>query len=397
MATESDSNTNRFRYLLGLSSQIERERIEADYLDDEDTFQKMLAAEDDLIDSYARGELTTEEQWRFENYYLRSAREGTRIKFARAFAGAVSDAGPLESTTPPALLFSSFQVSAHVLRIAGLSVAVLAAVVLSWLVLDRMRMSNELRDLRAQSAELRKQSEELQRAQCDQQKQREDSATRTNRENKLASPKIAINSRGTTYLAPRNEMKPTHTSVTNTQDATLGASFDRERITELPLNAKNVANLLTLQPTVTRTGTVSGGRADQANATLNGVGVTEASIPGSEFEDPLTLRVGIPGLVSLPRPPSNGWIRMRLILESAAQHTDYRATVQAADGHPVFSVDWIEPVTPDQTAIDTPIIPTTDLPLGNYRLLLLGKEPAGSFVKVADYSFRVLGSLSPGP
>ena len=61
----------------------------------------------------------------------------------------------------------------------------------------------------------------------------------------------------------------------NTSDATLGNTFEARRITELPLNANNVVGLLSLQPGVTRAGFVNGGRADQANITLDGVDVNE--------------------------------------------------------------------------------------------------------------------------
>ena len=61
----------------------------------------------------------------------------------------------------------------------------------------------------------------------------------------------------------------------NTSDASLGNSFERKRITELPLNANNVVGLLSLQPGVTRGGSVNGGRADQSNITLDGVDVNE--------------------------------------------------------------------------------------------------------------------------
>jgi len=61
----------------------------------------------------------------------------------------------------------------------------------------------------------------------------------------------------------------------NTSDATLGTSFERKRIVDLPLNANNVVSLLSLQPGVTRTGYVNGGRADQANVTLDGIDVNE--------------------------------------------------------------------------------------------------------------------------
>jgi hypothetical protein len=64
-------------------------------------------------------------------------------------------------------------------------------------------------------------------------------------------------------------------ALINTQDASLGNNFVSQQITQLPLNARNVANLLSLQPAVTPGGYVAGGRSDQANITLDGVDVNE--------------------------------------------------------------------------------------------------------------------------
>ena len=61
----------------------------------------------------------------------------------------------------------------------------------------------------------------------------------------------------------------------NTQDATLGHNFVSQQIEQLPLEARNIASLLTLQPGVTRTGYVAGSRADQANVTLDGVDIND--------------------------------------------------------------------------------------------------------------------------
>ena len=61
----------------------------------------------------------------------------------------------------------------------------------------------------------------------------------------------------------------------NTQDASLGNNFVSQQIAQLPLEARNVAALLTLQPGVTREGAVTGSRADQANVTLDGVDINE--------------------------------------------------------------------------------------------------------------------------
>lgn len=64
--------------------------------------------------------------------------------------------------------------------------------------------------------------------------------------------------------------------MVDTQDASLGNNFISEQITQLPLEARNVLSLLTLQPGVTKDGYVAGGRADQSNVTLDGVDINEA-------------------------------------------------------------------------------------------------------------------------
>jgi hypothetical protein len=68
----------------------------------------------------------------------------------------------------------------------------------------------------------------------------------------------------------------------NTTDATLGNAITSQAIVELPSFARNVANLLQLQPGVLsfgttddRNGSVNGGRSDQGNVTLDGVDVND--------------------------------------------------------------------------------------------------------------------------
>jgi hypothetical protein len=64
--------------------------------------------------------------------------------------------------------------------------------------------------------------------------------------------------------------------LVNREDGTLGNNFVSKQITQLPLEARSVPNLLTLQPNATRDGYVAGARADQSNITLDGVDVNEA-------------------------------------------------------------------------------------------------------------------------
>lgn len=62
----------------------------------------------------------------------------------------------------------------------------------------------------------------------------------------------------------------------NTEDSSLGNNFVGQQITQLPLEARDVVSLLSLQPGVTRDGYVSGARSDQSNVTLDGVNVNDA-------------------------------------------------------------------------------------------------------------------------
>src|SRR5580698_26650 len=84
--------------------------------------------------------------------------------------------------------------------------------------------------------------------------------------------------------------------VLNTTDATMGNAFDSTQVSSLPIEGRNVPDLLSLQPGVTylgrtddnngtnavgnnssdsRSGAVNGGRSDQSNITLDGVDVND--------------------------------------------------------------------------------------------------------------------------
>jgi hypothetical protein len=71
--------------------------------------------------------------------------------------------------------------------------------------------------------------------------------------------------------------------LVNTQDATLGNNFISEQITQLPLEARNLVDLLSLQPGSTREGYVTGARADQSNVTLDGVDINNAQTGNAEI------------------------------------------------------------------------------------------------------------------
>lgn len=62
----------------------------------------------------------------------------------------------------------------------------------------------------------------------------------------------------------------------NTQNATIGSPFTEMQVRQIPLQTRNVVELLALQPGVTSTGQVIGAKADQNNVTLDGVDVNDS-------------------------------------------------------------------------------------------------------------------------
>ena len=64
-------------------------------------------------------------------------------------------------------------------------------------------------------------------------------------------------------------------AVLNTVDASIGNTFNQTQIRQLPLDTRNIVELLSLQPGVTSTGEVMGSRRDQNNVTLDGVDVND--------------------------------------------------------------------------------------------------------------------------
>jgi hypothetical protein len=72
-------------------------------------------------------------------------------------------------------------------------------------------------------------------------------------------------------------------AVINTQDASIGNVFDSKQITQLPLEGRNLVDLLSLQPGSTREGYVTGSRADQSNVTLDGVDINNAQTGNAQI------------------------------------------------------------------------------------------------------------------
>src|SRR5947209_12158869 len=99
--------------------------------------------------------------------------------------------------------------------------------------------------------------------------------------NQPATLDITMSVKGTTEVVEVSSQAP----LVNTQDASMGHAFTTEQILSLPFEGRDPAGILSLQPGVaytgnsqaldptndSRSGSVAGGRSDQANITIDGV------------------------------------------------------------------------------------------------------------------------------
>jgi anti-sigma factor RsiW len=92
------------RYLLGELSEQEQTQLEEAYFADDALFERFRAVKDDLIDAYARGDLTGQKRERFEQHFPASGPRRERVEEARGFIRAVTaastDTVAVDRTTP---------------------------------------------------------------------------------------------------------------------------------------------------------------------------------------------------------------------------------------------------------------------------------------------------------
>jgi hypothetical protein len=77
-------------------------------------------------------------------------------------------------------------------------------------------------------------------------------------------------------------------SAINTVDASIGNAFSERQVRQLPLETRNVVELLSLQPGVTPSGEVLGARRDQNNIILDGADVNNNQNSGLVAQNPST-------------------------------------------------------------------------------------------------------------
>jgi anti-sigma factor RsiW len=156
---ESARDDEIIRYLLGELPDDDAERLDEQSVVDDDFAARLRAAEDDLIDAYASGQLSGDRLKRFEAFYLASPHRRDRVAFARRFLPAIDDdARARQQRVPvPRRAGSELPASASWVRRWGLAAAAVIFLAFGALLISDARLRGSLREAsqRATAADAR--------------------------------------------------------------------------------------------------------------------------------------------------------------------------------------------------------------------------------------------------
>ncbi|MCI0488641.1 MAG: hypothetical protein L0229_18795 [Blastocatellia bacterium] len=157
------------RYLLGQLSDEEQKHIEEDYFVDDESFERLLAAERDLIDAYVRGELSEADGERFENYFLCTEDRRERVELARewrSFVARVSAARPKDEPARLSLRrrFPGIKNPWVLLPLAATVLLLLGA---GWLMIRMLSLNLKLEQMQQERAAYERKERELEQQVAD--------------------------------------------------------------------------------------------------------------------------------------------------------------------------------------------------------------------------------------
>lgn len=82
---------NNRKYVLGLLSEKQKKKIEEAYFSDEAQFEKMIAAEDDLVEAYISDDLSKREKHQFESHLLSQPKWRQKVATVKALHQVVNE------------------------------------------------------------------------------------------------------------------------------------------------------------------------------------------------------------------------------------------------------------------------------------------------------------------
>lgn len=358
MADKAKAGERLTQYLLGVGSSAEREQLESEYFTDDEVFEQMLIAEEELIDEFVRDELSDKERRQVKEHLLKSPYAGERVKFARTLNSGLADAQRIKTThnvssERPRAGFLESLLSRWSWRYAAVATALVVAVSFGWLLVERARLREELQGLQAEREKLTAQNQEL-RTSVQAERTRADQLTA-----QVAANKIPVESK------PQGIQGPGALTAKNQKPGRAGSRPGRE-------------------PHIVSSDAIAGSSFTAA---------VSSNVPsGSVVFDIASGSVRSGGGIQLRVPRKAKFIVLRVILDIDSASETYRAFIETAAGDPVWGVDSFKlprSVKAGEKLL-LPPVPVTDLPPNDYILFVEDQRPDSTFDKLASYTFHVL-------
>lgn len=156
---KTDGLENRIqRYLLGDLTEPEQFALEQQILGDGEAFEQIEAVENDLIDSYVRGRLTTSQRGLFEKNYLTSTAHRERVAFATDLVSAADESKGRVAAVEKSPA-SPFGINRWAWAWAAAVVLLVAGGV--WMYAENRQLREELNRLNQQTSVAQQRSQEL--------------------------------------------------------------------------------------------------------------------------------------------------------------------------------------------------------------------------------------------
>src|SRR5262245_20355018 len=155
MRRTTEQDERMIRYLLGDLPEPEQAAVEQEYFADQEMFEEVWAAENDLVDRYVRGRLSRGKRELFERNYLQSPKHRERVAVARKLLEAadsqVAEGGvaPRAIIPAPSRLMEMLNALRTPRFLAPATAFLLLLSALSWLLIERSRLNEELEKTRA--------------------------------------------------------------------------------------------------------------------------------------------------------------------------------------------------------------------------------------------------------
>ncbi len=179
------------RYLLGQLPEDEQNRLEDRFFTDDDYFEELRVVEDELIDAYAQGKLSRRDRELFETRFLASPAQRRRVELAKTLMRSVSLASATEqpeSFVRPQTASWRYSLTAFLRglspagRFALATVALLIALGGAWLMVETLRLRNQLERISAEQIAMRQREQAAQQQLAEQRARNDQLAEQLERE-----------------------------------------------------------------------------------------------------------------------------------------------------------------------------------------------------------------------